>query len=253
MVDGVRVVTDIIKNMLDSDCMPKFDVLSIPAGMETPNMLDILGPRTVFARECRKTGVLRMFFRRSINKASHRLIKAVASELHQHAEWLCSDGIRNEYEWSEKMLGIVTMAVRYDKQGVELGDWEAQYGSMGAGADSDDEYERKRKYGHNQTLRVHKRIKVQCAQCISRESQLAARMAALATARATLASESADSTVASIVDVRAQQAARLAAHSGMKAAIDVRKGIVNACENIDTIVSECKSKLSTLVQSVTLT
>ena len=188
MVDGVRVVTDIIKNMLDSDCMPKFDVLSIPAGMETPNMLDILGPRTVFARECRKTGVLRMFFRRSINKASHRLIKAVASELHQHAEWLCSDGIRNEYEWSEKMLGIVTMAVRYDKQGVELGDWEAQYGSMGAGADSDDEYERKRKYGHNQTLRVHKRIKVQCAQCISRESQLAARMAALATARATLAS-----------------------------------------------------------------
>jgi hypothetical protein len=56
-----------------------------------------------------------------------------------------------------------------------------------------------------------------------------------------------------IVDVRAQQAARLAAHSAMKCAIDVRKGIVDACDKIDTIVSECKSKLSTLVQSVTLT
>ena len=240
MVDGVRVVTDLIKKMLDSNCMSKVDVLSIPAGIE------ILGPRTVFVRECRKTGVLHMFVRRNIDKA-------VASELYQHMECLCNGGIWNEYELSEKMLDIVTMAVRYDKQGVELGDWEAQYGSMGAGiagsvisavcidahtnrktgaetgisssisnknavdsfrhdshgslvvagADSDDEYaitgKQKRKYGHKQPFRVHKRMKVQCAQCISRESQLAARMTALATARATLASESADSTVASAI------------------------------------------------------
>ena len=54
-----------------------------------------------------------------------------------------------------------------------------------------------------------------------------------------------------IVDLRAQQAARRAAHSAMQGAIDFRKGILNTCDKIDTIVSECKTKLSTLVQTLT--
>ena len=55
-----------------------------------------------------------------------------------------------------------------------------------------------------------------------------------------------------VVDMREQQAARLAAHSAMKGAIAFCMGIVGACGKIDTSASECKRKFSTLVQSVTL-